>query len=70
MKKGSKIFSRSAAGMPRPESAIASTTYSAGGDRSSPPLRRTTVSVVMRNVPPFGMAWIALVIRFRHTCWI
>ena len=41
VKNGSKILSRSAAGMPGPLSAISSMAYSAGGARSSPSLRRT-----------------------------
>ena len=60
VKKGSKIRRRSAGAIPTPVSAMLT---SANRPDASRPTRT-------RAVPPSGIAWRALMIRFRRTCWI
>ena len=61
VKNGSKTRSTSSAAMPSPESCTASSMYGAVG---------TTVHTVTFRVAPPAAAAMALVSRFRITCWI
>ena len=60
VKNGSKMFSSRSGAMPVPVSATR--------DAGMGPASRTTVSAVMRSVPPSGIASRALIARFTRTC--